>query len=283
MKKKYILLVPVGGLANRMKATDSAIKLSQKTNSELHIIWFKDRGLNCRFDQLFEPIDLPNVKVTEATWSDYLLYDRPRQKNIFIPRLFQKATFDNCIYEKQALHLFYENFDFYDWAKNRKVYIASFVYFYSPEDENDRFSVFRPLASILQEIDTRCSLFGTNTVGVHIRRTDNALSIAQSPTRLFIERMKKEIEQNGDTTFCLASDSEEDKRSIVNRFGNRVFTSVHKADRNSLEGMQEALVELYLLSRTRHVLGSVHSSFSETAAQIGKISYELLRDVRPDK
>ena len=181
------------------------------------------------------------------------------------------------------MHLFYENFDFYDWAKNRKVYIASFVYFYSPEDENDRFSVFRPLASILQEIDTRCSLFGTNTVGVHIRRTDNTLSIAQSPTRLFIERMKKEIEQNGDTTFYLASDSEEDKRSIVNRFGNRVFTSVHKADRNSLEGMQEALVELYLLSHTRHVLGAVHSSFSETAAQIGKISYELLRDVHPDK
>ena len=200
MKKRYILLVPVGGLANRMKAIDSAIKLSRKTNSELHIIWFKDRGLNCRFDQLFEPIDLPNVKVTEATWSDYLLYDRPRQKNIFIPRLFQKATFDNCIYEKQALHLFYENFDFYDWAKNRKVYIASFVYFYSPEDENDRFSVFRPLASILQEIDTRCSLFGTNTVGVHIRRTDNALSIAQSPTRLFIESIKKEKEQKSETT-----------------------------------------------------------------------------------
>lgn len=71
MKKRYILLVPVGGLANRMKAIDSAIKLSRKTNSELHIIWFKDRGLNCRFDQLFEPIDLPNVKITEATWSDY--------------------------------------------------------------------------------------------------------------------------------------------------------------------------------------------------------------------
>ena len=46
MKKRYILLVPVGGLANRMKAIDSAIKLSRKANSELHIIWFKDRGLN---------------------------------------------------------------------------------------------------------------------------------------------------------------------------------------------------------------------------------------------
>ena len=126
------MLVPVGGLANRMKAIDSAIKLSRKTNSELHIIWFKDRGLNCRFDQLFEPIDLPNVKITEATWSDYLLYDRPRQKNIFIPHLFQKATFDNCIYEKQALHLFYENFDFYDWAAGE---IRLVTHWASPADE----------------------------------------------------------------------------------------------------------------------------------------------------
>ena len=30
MKKKYILLVPVGGLANRMKAIDSATKPKNK-------------------------------------------------------------------------------------------------------------------------------------------------------------------------------------------------------------------------------------------------------------
>lgn len=92
MKKRYILLVPVGGLANRMKAIDSAIKLSRKTNSELHIIWFKDRGLNCRFDQLFEPIDLPNVKITEATWSDYLLYDRPPAEKYFHSPSFSKGN-----------------------------------------------------------------------------------------------------------------------------------------------------------------------------------------------
>ena len=92
MKKRYILLVPVGGLANRMKAIDSAIKLSRKANSELHIIWFKDRGLNCRFDQLFEPIDLPNVKVTEATWSDYLLYEQAPAEKYFHSPSFSKGN-----------------------------------------------------------------------------------------------------------------------------------------------------------------------------------------------
>lgn len=60
------------------------------------------------------------------------LRQAPAEKYFHSPS-FQKATFDNCIYEKQALHLFYENFDFYDWAKNRKVYIASFVYFILPK------------------------------------------------------------------------------------------------------------------------------------------------------
>lgn len=93
--------------------------------------------------------------------------------------------------------------------------------------------------------------------------------------------MQQEIDCNADTTFYLATDSEEDKALITARFGDRVFCSPHRADRNSLEGMREALIELYLLSHTRQVLGSVHSSYSETAAQIGHIPYELLQEKVP--
>lgn len=39
-----ITLVPVGGLANRMKAIDAAIALAQKVSTELRIIWYKDQG-----------------------------------------------------------------------------------------------------------------------------------------------------------------------------------------------------------------------------------------------
>ena len=44
-------LVPVGGLANRMKAIDAAIQLISGTDISLKIYWFRDQGLNCRFDQ----------------------------------------------------------------------------------------------------------------------------------------------------------------------------------------------------------------------------------------
>lgn len=49
-----LTFIPVGGLANRMRSISSAISLSDGDN--MHIYWFKDQGLNCRFDQLFKPI-----------------------------------------------------------------------------------------------------------------------------------------------------------------------------------------------------------------------------------
>ena len=278
MRKNEIWFVPVGGLANRMRAIDSAVALSLETHSKLRIIWFKDHGLNCRFDQLFDPFDIPTVSVTEDSWSDLLLYDRPRRKNFFIPRLPQEWLFDSCIYEKQIVQLSHENFDFYNWAvQNDKVYIASFISFYPSDEVRKPFSIFKPQHNLIREINNRLARLGEHTIGIHIRRTDNAVAIAQSPTQLFIDRMEDELKKNCDTTFYLATDSEEDKKRIIDQFGDRVFFSTQKADRNSVEGIQEALIELYLLSHTRQVLGSVYSSFSEAAAQIGNIPCTALQ------
>ena len=51
-----ITFVPVGGLANRMRAVASAVMLAGKTKSELSLIWFQDWALNAPFYQLFKPV-----------------------------------------------------------------------------------------------------------------------------------------------------------------------------------------------------------------------------------
>lgn len=277
MKRDSIWFVPVGGLANRMRAIDSAVALSRQCNSPLHIVWFKDQGLKCRFDQLFAPFDLPGVTVSEASGLDYLLYDRPRRKNLFIPRLFQQPIFDRRLYEIKILQRLREQFDFEEWARGHKVYIASFSYFYKLHNEEERFAIFKPLPLLQQEIEARMSQFGPHTIGVHIRRTDHIFAIAQSPTSLFIDRMQEEIEHHTDTQFYLATDSEEDKALISAQFGDRVLCSPHQANRHSAEGIREALIELYLLSHTQQILGSAQSSYSKAAALIGHIPYELLQ------
>ena len=273
--KKRITLVPVGGLANRMKAIDAASALAQEADAQLRIIWFKDKGLNCRFDELFKPLQLKNATLKEATWIDKLVYDRPRRKNFHIPRLFQRILFDACIYENQATQLFYKKFDFLSWARGKDCYIASCVYFY-PQTIRPLFCIFQPVDHIQERIKDITKQFNPNTIGIHIRRTDNIASINQSPTELFIERMKQEMKKDNQCLFYLATDSEEEKAKLKTIFGEHIIISPRVADRNSIAGMQDALTELYILSRTGKIFGSMKSSYSETAAQITNINCELL-------
>ena len=272
-----ITLVPTGGLGNRMKAIASGIALAQAANTRLRIIWFQDWGLGCHFDDLFNPLKVHNVDIElkEASFFDKYTIDRPRLKNLFLPHLFESIRFDACLYEKEVTINYYHKFDFLSWCKNRDVYIASCIAFYPSTLPKGAFDVFRPVPELLERINKIGHSCPASVVGVHIRRTDNATAIADSPTELFINRMKQEDEA---ISFYLATDSEEVKKEMKVVFGeDRIITSPHKAERGNLSGMQDALVELYTLSRTSLILGSSHSTFSDTAAAIGDIQCEIIK------
>lgn len=86
-----ITFVPVGGLANRMRAVASAVMLAGKTKSELSIIWFRDWALNAPFYQLFKPVDREVACLRDASRLDYALLDRPRSKNFHFPLCFRNC------------------------------------------------------------------------------------------------------------------------------------------------------------------------------------------------
>ena len=158
MSQGTITLVPVGGLAKRMKAIDAAYHLAKDCGSKLQVIWFKDKGLNCRFDQLFQHPTDSIITIRKATFCDLLLEDRPRKKNFFLPWLPEHLKYDACIYEQQATILFYDHFDYAAWARNRRVYLASCVYFH-PQPVEKLFKLFQPISSLQQEIAKRCADF----------------------------------------------------------------------------------------------------------------------------
>lgn len=271
--KIHITFIPVGGLANRMKAINSAITLADKVEATLEIIWFRGWELNCPFHKLFVPIEDGQVRLKEATTLDYIIHDRPRNKNLFIPKLFQKILFDKIMYETETFQQALNKFNFVTWCGNKTNYIAAFCDFCL--DTNRRmFEMFEPAEELKERIRQNVNLFNAHTVGVHIRRTDHAMAIEKSPTELFIKRMKEEIEQHQDTLFYLATDSEHEKNTLKEIFGNRIITSPYPADRNSIQGMQDAVVELYTLASTSHIIGSVGSTYATTAAKIGDIGYE---------
>ena len=83
-----LALIPYGGQANKMKAIDSLIRITDEINSgiergtfkdsngqahnisskndsfiESYIVWFEDKHLNCPFERIFEPISVPHISI----------------------------------------------------------------------------------------------------------------------------------------------------------------------------------------------------------------------------
>ena len=274
MKKERLTLVPVGGIANRMRTIASAYQLCADANVDLRIIWFRDRALNAPFNKIFN-FAYDNIFVKEATMIDHLVNDRPRLKNLFFPRIGQFLTFDSTIYEKEIEQLRQMNFDFGEWVKDKRCYMASYNEFGQLDDEIYR-KLFIPVEIVRQKVEKYVSMFSTNTIGIHIRRTDNVRAIQMSPVELFMEKAEEEFSNNNNTKIFLATDDEYVKKTFKSRFADKIITSMNLADRNSIIGIQDGLAELYTLARTSKIYGSAWSSFSEIAAKIGNIELEII-------
>ncbi len=101
-------------------------------------------------------------------------------------------------------------------------------------------------------------------------------AIERSTDALFIQQMQHEIDLDPYVRFYLATDSMDVKENFLRQFGGRIITAPGMVSRTSIEGIQDALVELYALSRTQKILGSYWSSYSTTAAQLGNIPLQRM-------
>ena len=205
------------------------------------------------------------------------VYDRPRRRNLYLPRLFQRMRFNGCLYEKSITPLCKQHFDFEAWARQGDVYMASYTAFHPYSYELLR-RLFVPQPEIQRLIDRRCTRFAEGrTIGVHIRRTDNTASIRQSPIELFFAAIDRELAQHPDLLIYLATDSESVKQELNARYGERLICAEEEADRNSTAGIQGGVADMYTLARTHKIFGSFQSSFSELASQLGNVPLEIVK------
>ena len=262
-----IHLKPKGGLCNRMQAVDSGIALAHDLDVRLDIHWVRAGDLLCRFDRLFEPIADPLVRMHEHRLRPLRFLRTHRS----VRRVSRFWPFGALVFAKDENRRL-EAFDFRT-AGRRSVIIESYSRFRS----NARpYACFRPIEELRRRIAERTALFGPHTVGVHVRRTDNAKSIAFSPDTLFLERMRREIAVQPATRFYLATDSLDVKRTFREAFGDRIVATPYGTSRRTEDGVQEAVVELYALARTSKILGSYWSTYSSAAAEIGRIELETV-------
>lgn len=274
MRQGSLMLIPSGGLANRMRAIASAYTLTQQTGSDLQVVWFQDWGLKAPFNSIFV---LPEqLLLREATLTDKLLYDRARRKNLWLPTFPQRLLFERRLDEKKIWLLNSQGFDFSEWARGHRCYMSCYQVFGDFPDS--LYSIlFHPVKEVMDNVNRFRDQFSSHCIGLHIRRTDNRESINQSPTNLFIDKIKVEIDTHADTTVFLATDSDDVKNELRKLFGTRIITPNKGACRSNIEGIRGGLIDMWTLSTTQKIYGSVGSSFSTMAASIGETKIELVK------
>lgn len=101
--------------------------------------------------------------------------------------------------------------------------------------------IFRPVDHIEARIKQLTSLFSSNTIGIHVRRTDHTIAIKESSDDYFFHLMDSELASNPQTNFYLATDDDTVKRKMEEKYGNKIIT-IHNAPlcRSSVKGMQHA-------------------------------------------
>lgn len=268
-----LVFVPSGGLGNRLRAVASAYHLAQTTGIGLQIYWFQDWALHAPFRSLFQPS--PLFHLIEGNAATALLYDRPRQRNLFISKLYQRISFDQRIDEWQVTPLKQQGFDFEAWARGKRSYMSCYQDF--GQFPNALYAqLFHPVESIERAIARNMNKLGDHPIGIHIRRTDNLEATRRSPLHLFIDQMQALLEEQPNLRFYLATDDEPTKRQLRQRFGNAIVTANNRADRGTVEGIQAAVAEMYTLARTHCIYGTADSSFSVIASRIGGNKLHIL-------
>lgn len=254
-----------------MRSMNSALALSKKIGTDLEIVWVKDLKLNAWFTDLFSIPEYEGVQIYQPKFSFFTLpftYRFPLYMGM-IKYIF-KLKFDRSfILNKSTPEIDIESIN-----NNQKVFIAAFNDFYPAKFDNN---FFKPADILQSRIDSLSNTFNESTYGIHIRRTDNPISIQSSPTELFENEIIRIIGSDNNAKFFLASDSEEEKKYFLTRFGDRIITSFFDTSRQSTEGIRNAVIDLYALSRTKMILGSYWSSFSDIAAAIGNIPLKIIK------
>lgn len=270
-----IVLKPYAGLANRIRVIASAVALAKKLDFQLEVIWDANEELNCPFYDLFKPNKFFNVKETNTS-----ILNRKVEKGI--TKVYNTLGmnyprgFDLVLLEKDISLIKSQNYDFLKLKSFNDVYINTCHVFYGHYSDNELDDFFFPIDPINSQVKDCQRIISNKTVGVHIRQTDHEVAILKSPLSLFITILKEEIKKDENTDFFVCTDDINTENKLKSIFGEKIKTKEKELSRNTKEGIQDALIDLICLSKTKYILGSYYSSFSEMAAYIGGVDLKIV-------
>jgi hypothetical protein len=276
-----LAIKPFGGLGNRLLVLDSYIKiLSRLKPLKAIVIWERNKNLYCKFSDLFEvPEGITFIET--AGFSRYNPASIFQIYNSFHPTHYQWRWFNqlfgrerkyNCRVYSEVIEQELKEKNDYLPPDRTSVYITYYQRFFN---DGTPFYGFQPVTELLKKINEISGQFQQNTIGIHIRRQDHFEAISNSSTEVFLKEIEKHLSvSEGD--FFLSSDDPIEKKLLTRRFGKRMITRDIHYSRSSRRGMEDAVIDLFCLSKTSEIWGSFNSTFGQVAGELGHVKFKSI-------
>jgi hypothetical protein len=273
-----LTVIPTSGLANRLRIITASIKLARNSGKKLIIYWYRNHELYANFEDLFEFPQNITIRKIPLKYKLWLSMTRFSRKIFGFDKWYLKQfRFDFVFLDYMASLIWHNKMDI-----EKEVNKANNVLICSCQELNYSelidYKVFQPKAIIKKEIDQITSKFKPGIIGIHIRSTDHADSLKNSPIHLFEEKIDEELSVDPHASFFLATDNQSYQKRLVQKFGSdKILFHSKEFRRDITEGIKDAVVDLFCLSKTSKIYGSYYSSFSEVAGRIGQIPVDVLK------
>lgn len=270
---RRLIIVPQGGLANRMRAIASAVVVAGRLNRPLTVVWHRNFELDAPFEILFQTDGLPFELAEPGSLKYHFYYEEPRKRNLFLSRFF--VWLAGNAFERD-LQLLSEDEVIARLASRKSDIVINSGYQFAGLGSDFFSSLFR----FSKEVETakRDMLKGKKPqASLQIRRTDNANSIRQSPLECFEEVIEKHIAENPEFLFFLATDDNETKSILSSRYSGHIVFNPREARRDTPEGLVDAAAEFLIMAESPIIYGSYWSSYSEIASLYGDTRLVVVR------
>lgn len=269
--RKNIYIKVQNGLANRIRTVNSFYSLSESCSKNLFVCWEPGQGWsNDKFTDLFINQSINLIDSDEFSAKSQQIFN-------LHSTVHKSEDGTSYMYHESARNIFHRIMteDFcYEGDSCLKYMMPKFF-----KEQNHFYSLLHPVQWIQDKIDDISSTFDKNTVGVHVRRGDAWNSrlkdkFKTSDDQSFFHLLDQEIDKNPDVNFFLSTDSEETNAKFVDRYGDRILYNQKKVFFNSVcvyepkYNQDDAVIDLFLLSKTSKIIGSNWSSFSFVSSKI---------------
>lgn len=282
MSNKYVVCKGYYGLGGNIAVLTCAMRVAEKLNRRLVVDWVESIGYGVKgqdiFQLLFENKEFclekgmfSSLRVWPDYWTNFVERTMPHSKEVVLHRVSSELLEEADLASIEECDVIVISRDDKYW--HRHEYYA---------EMSSLINRLVPSERLRKKIEVfQSEKLGDNAIGVHFRHGNGEKTVVPPDVEWFFSAVDGFLVQSPSSNILVCTDCSAVEKAFVERYGSKVvFTekehpplgsgplfNINYSDAEKLANAEEALLDMWLLSKCSYIVGS-KSFFSGVAIKL---------------